>query len=188
MTAYKKYFVTLALVWAGCLVLFLLVYFLLLSPQAAAMSRVEQKFVQAKHTNEAVLLASKPETKTKLARELGQLQDQLGNFVTDFDNSSNLTFDIGRIASEKQLGSFTVKTVDSRRNANDNDNEYLLENKVQISFEGSFTQFAAFLNALERHHPVLFVDSFKIVRSLQENSPHKVDMDIAVFVRRRQES
>lgn len=188
MTAYKKYFITLALVWVGCIVLFLLVYLFLLSPQAVAMSRVEQNFAQAKHTYETALLASRPETKTKLAEELEQLRDRLGDFVTEFDNSSNLTFDIGRIASEKQLGSFAVKTVNKRKNTNDNDNEHLLENKVQISFEGSFTQFAAFLNALERHHPVLFVDSFKIVRSLQERSPHKVDMDIAVFVRRRQES
>jgi len=188
MNVYKKYFTTLALVWAGSLVLFLLVYFLVLSPQAAALSRVEQKFAQAKHTYEAALLASRTETKTKLARELEQLQNRLGDFAVDFNNSSNLTFDIGRIAGEKQLGSFTVKTVDSRKNANDNDNQYLQENKVQISFEGSFTQFARFLNALERHRPVLFVDSFKIVRSAQESSPHKVDMDIAVFVRRRQQS
>ncbi len=188
MSCYKKHFVTLGLVWAGSLVLFLLAYFLVISPQSTTVSQVLQQLDETKQVYEAALLTSKPETKTRLTEELGQLQNKLGDFAVDFENSANLTFDIGRIAGEKGLSSFAIKTADGRKESRKLDHQFLQENRVKLTFEGDFIQFATFLNALERHRPVLFVDRFKIVRSLQEYAPHKVEIDVAVFVVKRQES
>ena len=43
-------------------------------------------------------------------------------------------------------------------------------------------KFAAFLNALERSRPVIFIDKFQIIRSRDSNSNHTVDMKLAVLV------
>lgn len=187
MNCYKKHFVTLGLVWAGSLVLFLLAYFLVISPQSRAIGQALQQLDETEKVYEAALLTTRPEIQTRLTEEFGQLQNKLGDFAVDFENSANLTFDISRIASEKQLSSFAIKTADGRRESGNSDHQLLQENRVELTFEGDFIQFATFLNALERHRPVFFVDRFKIARSLQEHAPHKVEMDVAVFVVKRQE-
>jgi hypothetical protein len=59
----------------------------------------------------------------------------------------------------------------------------LSANHIDVRFTGSFLQFAAFLNMLERHRPVVFVDKFEIKRSQQDSLSHKVRMNLAVLVR-----
>ncbi|GAI49604.1 unnamed protein product, partial [marine sediment metagenome] len=116
------------------------------------------------------------------------LQERFKDFVINFDNLANLTFDISQIAKEKRLASFSIKGVETRGGSSIFDSKYLSENHFAVSFTGSFNQFATFLNALERHRPVVFVDKLKITHSRRENSDHKVDMDLAVFVRKQQDS
>jgi len=97
-----------------------------------------------------------------------------------------LTFDISQIANEKKLDSFSIKGKDTSEKSTDF--KYLSENRIDVSFAAAFNQFATFLNALERHWPVIFVDSFKITRSRRAEPDHKVNMNLAVFVRKRQDS
>ena len=186
---YRKYLTTLA-IWAVCFILFLFAYILLLAPQKKSKKQIEKQTAEKKQVYNSAVKAAKKETKIKLNEEIEQLQNKLKLFVIDPEDSANLIFDIGQIANEKKVASFSIKTKDSRRGSDLEipDCKLICENQIDIGFSAGFNQFASFLNALERHQPVVFVDKFKITRSEQDDLGHQVNMNLAVFVRKRQDS
>lgn len=186
---YKKYFIKVALIWAGCFVLFLFVNMLVLSPQKKSKKQIEKKLAEKEQMYESVLKATQEETKIQLNEQIERLQNSLRDFVIDFEDSANLTFDISRIANEKEIASFSIKTKDKEKRGGSAipDYDYMFENHIDVKFTGGFNQFAGLLNALERHRPVVFVDKFVIARSKESNLGHEVRMDLAVFVRKQQD-
>ncbi len=185
---YRKYFTIVAIIWAVCLIPFALIYMIALAPQQKSKKQVENQLVETKQMYNSAIEAGKEETKTRLNEELENLRNKLKDFTADFEDSANLTFDISQIANEKKVGSFSIKIQDDNKGPAGIDLKHLQENQININFEGDFNQFATFLNALERHRPVVFVDNFKITRSPQENSGHKVNMRLAVFVLKPQDT
>ena len=109
---YRKYLMGAALIWAACLVLFLLVYMLVLGPQRSSKKRLESEIAKKKQLHESALRAAQEETKIQLNEQIESLRDRLKYFVIDFEDSANLTFDIGQIASEKKVASFNIKSKD----------------------------------------------------------------------------
>lgn len=185
---YKKYFTTVALIWAGCFVLFFFVYMLVLMPQKKSKRQIENKFAEKKKIYDSALRASQDRTKKRLNKQIQNLENRLKDFVIDFEDSANLTFDISQIAKEKGVTSFSIRSVDDRMDSDIPDCNHICENHIDIDFVAGFNQFAAFLNALERHRPVVFVDKFAITRSDQKNSEHQIDMSLVVFVKKPQGS
>lgn len=188
MKTNKKLFTIVAFIWAGSLVLFVLAYIIVLSPQQKSRQEVETEFTQTKRKYDSVIEMSREETKARFKEELESLQNKLKDFAFDFEDSPNLTFDISQIANEKKVESFSIKTQEDRINSERLGLKYLQENQVNINFAGNFNQFATFLNTLERNRPVVFVDNFRITRSPREELGHKVNMKLAVFVRKQQDS
>jgi Tfp pilus assembly protein PilO len=185
---YSRYFKTAGSMWGGCLVLFVLAYVLMIGPQRKLRQQTEKELEAKQQMYHAVIKAAQEENRVKLNEQIEQLRSRLGEYVTSFEDSANLTFDIGEIANDKQVDSFRIKTADRRGSSGIADGEHIREEHLAVSFTAGFNQFATFLNALERHQPVVFVDKFTITRSKQDDSAHKVSMDLAFFVRKRQES
>jgi len=187
---YKKYLTKVALIWAGCFVLLFFVHTLMLAPQRKSKKQIEKQLVEKQQIYESLLKATREETKIQLNEQIERLQHDLGNFVIDFEDSANLTFDISQIANQKEVASFSIKTKekDKRRDSTIPDYQYISEDHIDISFTSGFNQFAALLNALERNRPVVLVDRFTIARSKDGSSGHQVNMDVSVFVRKRQGS
>lgn len=185
---YKKHLITTSLIWTGCFVLFLFAYMLLLTPQNKGKKQIENQLNEKKQIYHSALEASQQETQVKLNKQIEQLKDGLKDYVADFENAANLTFDISQIAGDKEVGSFSIKTKENRQGPAISDSSYIFENQINISFTAGFNQFATLLNALERHRPVVFVDKFTIIRSNQGDSDHDVDMGLAVFVRKQTDS
>lgn len=185
---YKKYFTTIGLIWAGCFILFIFAYMIVLAPQRKNKKEVENRLSETKRMHDSAINAAKEETKIKLNEEINNLRSKVKDFIIEFEESPNLTFDISQLAKENKVDSFNIKTQEQRRGSAQVDLKYLRENNINISFEGDFNQFATLLNALERHRPVVFIDNFKITRSREVNVGHKASMNLAVLVRKRQES
>jgi len=182
---YRKYFATIALIWTGCFVLSFFAYMLVLTPQKKSRKQVEKNFAEKKQTYESAQKAARAETKLKLSEQIEQLRSGLEDFVIGFGDLADLIFDISKIASDKQVGSFSIKTRDSRAGSAIPNCDHISESYINISFTAGFNQFASFLNALERHRPVVFIDRFAITRSAQDNLGHRVTMNLAVFVRKQ---
>lgn len=185
-SVYGKYFTKVALIWTGCFVLFFLVYMFMLAPQKNRIEQLKKQLEEKKQMCDSALKASQRETRIQLNEQIEQLQSKLKNFVIDFKDSTNLTFDISQIANEKEVTSFSIETKKGGGNKKD---KYVSESRIDISFSTSdFNRFASLLNALERHRPVIFVDNFAITRSDKGNSEHRVKMNLAFFVRKMRSS
>ncbi len=182
----RQRFMTVGLIWAACFVIFLLAYMLVLGPQKNYEKSIENKLAERKQVYESALRAARKETKIRLTEQIERLQSRLQDFVIDFEDSANLTFDISQIANEKNVASFSIKSKDGRGPSTITEAKYIRENLIVISFIGGFNQFATFLNALERHRPVLFVDKFSITRSGQDDSGYQVSLDVATVVKKQQ--
>lgn len=159
----------------------------MLAPQKNRIEQLEKKLEEKKQMCDSALKASQRETRIQLNEQIEQLQSKLKNFVIDFKESTNLTFDISQIANEKEVTSFSIET--KKGAGGDKKDKYVSESLINISFSTvDFNQFAALLNALERHRPVIFVDRFAITRSDKGSSEHRVKMNLAFFIRKMRSS
>ena len=184
---YRKYLMRAAIVWAACVVLFVVAYLILLKPQINNKKNVQNTLSEKKQLYESAQKAADEQTKIRLNQEIEGLRDTLKDFVVEQEDSANLTFDIGRIASEKDLSLFSIKNKDKRGVSKITDSNSISENHIDINFIAGFNQFATFVNALERHQPVLFVNEFSITRSNKNDTAYKVTLDVATFVKKQQE-
>jgi hypothetical protein len=166
---YRKYLIRTAIAWAACLVLFVLAYVFILGPQKSNRKRLESTLTEKKQQYEMAQEATQENTQIKLNEQIENLKNTLQNFVLDHEDSANLTFDIGRIANEEKVASFSIKNKDKKGLSEIPDCNSIGENHIDISFISGFDQFATFVNALERHQPVLFVNEFSISRSNKGN-------------------
>jgi Tfp pilus assembly protein PilO len=182
-----QYLKTAGVVWAACFVILLLAYVLILRPQKNSRKLIESRLTEKKQVYESALRAAQKETKTRLNEQIGRLQNRLKDFVVDFEDSANLTFEISQIADDRKVASFSIKGKDNLVISGEPVFKYISENQIVISFIGGFNQFATFLNALERHRPVLLVDKFAITRSGQDDSAFRVNLNVAAFVRKQKD-
>jgi hypothetical protein len=188
MGAYRKYIIAMGIVWMASLVLFALVYYVVIAPQLKIRNQAFKEAAEKKKLFESALSAAQEDNKKKLAGELEELKTRLSNYVSEYDDSANLTFSISSIAADKQVSGFTVKTTEQGKVQDALVAKNLQENRIETTFTSDFLQFANFLNTLERHRPVIFVDRFKVSRGDQVGMPNKVDMTLSYFVRKKQDS
>lgn len=172
-------------IWVCSFVLLLIIYMLVLAPQVKAKKTIKKELTEKKLLLDRAQKITQKETRLKLDKQIDDLHDKLRNYVVDFDDISDVTFDISRIANEKKVKSFNIKSVNRGGSVSKTGNKYVHVNNFDVSFTSGFVQFATLLNTLERNRPVIFVDKFRIIRSEENNFEHQVDMDLAVFVRKR---
>jgi len=183
---YRKYLIRTAVAWSACLVLFVLACIFILGPQKSNRKRLENTLTEKKQQYEMAQEAAKEQTKSRLNKQIENLQNTLKDFVLDFEDSANLTFDIGRIANEERVASFSIRNKDKQGFSEIPDCNSICESHIDISFIAGFNQFATFVNALERHRPVLFVNEFVISRSKKGQSAYQASLDVAAFVKKQQ--
>ena len=176
------------IVWTVSLVLFSLVYYVIIAPQLKVKNQVFKESTEKKQQFESALSAAQEDNKKKLAGEVEELKTRLSNYVSEYEESANLTFSISRIAADKQVSDFTVKTSEQGRVQDTLTARNLQENYVETAFTSDFLQFVSFLNTLERHHPVIFVDRFRVSHGDQGGMSNKADMTLSYFVRKKQDS
>ncbi|MEJ2646857.1 MAG: hypothetical protein P8016_00450 [Sedimentisphaerales bacterium] len=186
ITKYKKYLRMMGFIWASCLVIFVLAYFLVMSPQNKTRNEIERDLAESKQEYESARQAAREETTRRLKEEIGLLQDKLDMFVLDFKSAEDLTFDISRIAGESKVSSFNIRNDDIRASSASVDPNNIFEKHINVSFIAGFREFALFLNSLERHQPVLFIDAFTLSRQNNDKTTYQVSLDIAALVRKQQ--
>ncbi|MHC4622454.1 MAG: GspMb/PilO family protein [Planctomycetota bacterium] len=178
----KKNLVTVAVTWMAFFVAACVVYITVLAPQAELRERLAEEYATKQRRYESARIAAQEETKIRLKEQIQHLRDRLKNFVVDFDDTTNLTFDVSQIAGETGVAAFSINRRDDHTKSAIPDCEHIREECMTVRFSAEFNQFFALLNALERHRPVLFVDDFVIRRSTSGGSDHPVNMELAVFV------
>ena len=171
-----------AVVWGPCLALAAAAYVLVLRPQIDHRRQLEEEVVEAKKLYAKGVEASKTGTQDNLIEQVERMDSRIGDFLVGFDQATTLAFEIGDLARETRLESFGMKPINVQTTGPVAEREYVTEKRLSVNFESGFPQFAAFLNALERHHPVLFVETFSINRPMETDARPRVDMSLAVLV------
>lgn len=182
---YKKYMTNMALIWAGCFILFLFVFIIVSLPQNRTKKRIQTRLNRVEKQYHNAQNAAQVQNQERLKRKIENLDNNVGDFVINFGDSANLTFDISQIADALKVTELSIK---SKGNHPLPDCEHISENQIYLGFSGPFNSFFALLNALERHRPVVFVNKFAITRSNQERSGNDISMELAVFVTKRKVS
>lgn len=185
---FKEYLKLLGLVWIGCIILFVFVYMMVLKPQGRSKRELSRQLEEKKQDYIAARATSNEETRKSLMLEVERLENQLRRFVADANNAANLTFDISRIANSNNVLSFSIKARDNKAIFGIPQCNLIGENRMDVSFNGDFRQFAIFLNTLERQEPVVFVDSFSITKANQSQEANRINMSLSVFVEKELDS
>ncbi len=187
-SAYRKHLITAGPIWAGCFVVLILVYLFLLAPQNKRRRNITKELSEQKQLYERALEKAQEKARVKLGQQIERLENTMNGFVINSEDTANLIFAISQIANAKRVSEFRIGPKKQRLGSKLPNCKYIGEDRIDLSFSSGFNQFVTLLNALERHQPAVFVDGFEITRSDQGKSGHKVDMDLAVFVKRRQDS
>ena len=184
----KKYLKIIASIWVSSFVLLFLVYLLVLIPQKNGIKKLEKQIVEQKNIFTQALEVGDYKNKLKMKSEIKNVKDKLDEFVNSFDNLSDLTFDIRQIAGKERIDSFSIKTQINNQNLEIPDCNYICQSRIDTTFMAGFNQFANFINSLERHKPVIFIDTFIIKSGTPQNSGNKAKVGLSVFVQKRQDT
>ena len=178
----KERFKAVVVIWASCLVVFLLAFVLLLVPQEKAKSQLANQL--AKLRNEAALArqASSEHTRSRLEQEIAALENTLTQYVVDLDSAAYLPFEISEISKNMDIKSLNLANTDREGFLAIDGCRRVSAKPLHLTFNSSFNDFAGFINALERYRPAIFADTFSIARAPGDTHYHQVDMKLLALV------
>lgn len=188
MTVRKKCILGAILVWIPCVALGVAGYLFVLEPQIQRVEALEAELMSARDLYSQATQAAKKENQAKLAADVNRVDGRVGDFVVRPQAAPNLAFEIAELASATEVRAFTMKPQDKDGIISIPDCDLIGERDINVSFTSPFPQFAALLNALERHRPVLFVETFSISRPERQTETPRVDMEVSVLVEKAKSS
>ena len=173
-----------AFILLGCSAMALLLYTCLLIPQQKNKKMIENQLAEKKEAFANIKNLSQSNIAEKLRAEIEDITSMKNNFVAEPEIMNNLTFEIGQIADSLKINAF--KIVLRKDGANDDQGKWkhIAEKHFAVSFQADYNQFANFLNSLERHKPVVFVDNFKIAKAGKDDEPADVRIGLTVLVKK----
>ena len=176
---------TVAIVWLACFVLFAIFYMLVIRPQSRKRAAIENQLAEAKKLCSAAEETTQEKTCAELNRQIDKIRGKVKDFVVDEKDYADLTFAISKMASDKNVSEFSIRTQENRPDSANTGFSQIFEKHMSVSFSSGFNQFAGFLNALERYQPVIFVNDFRMTRSEDKPAGHKININLVVLVRKR---
>jgi hypothetical protein len=165
----QKYGLAVAGVWGVWLIITVLLYALILGPQGKLMATLQQTMQTTTEDYELAQRARRPEIKLRIQERLENATQNLNQFMIGADAASRLTVLISQLAAQQNLADFSVKMRDLSPTLDEQNKSGIVEAWLELTFSGPFGRCAAYLNALERNKPVIFIESAEIQRSSQIN-------------------
>ncbi len=188
MKVRNRYLAIVAAAWVPCLAVGVAFCLLALRPQMLRAKELETKLEEVKKLYAVARVAARREDQARMAETVEALRRRVADFAVDLETAPNLVFEIAQLASNTGVESFAMRPRSKQGLDTLSGCDRIGQKRIDISFTSRFHGFAALLNALERHHPVLFVESFTISHSRLQSSQPQVDMEIAVLVEKPQGS
>ena len=91
-----------------------------------------------------------------------ELSRQYADFVFRSDQMSKLDFAIQGIAEKSGLSSFSARHLETTAAPESLKLQQIAQRELSLSFTGGFPGFLHFVNELERHQPLVFVNQFTV--------------------------
>lgn len=181
---YKKWLVVLMLLWGFPAAALIFANGLVLGPQRKMVKHVEAELKEKSQLYDSYMLTSSVPVREVRAKKIAKITKQLDQFVTNTDTLDDLTFNISKLASNCGVSSFKSKGLDDGAFSTMANYDRLGRMTLFMDFGSSFNEFARLINLLERHEPIVIVNRFMIMRSLDQSGIHRMNIHLSVYVRR----
>jgi Tfp pilus assembly protein PilO len=181
---YSRYIIATAAVWAVTVIVLGGGYFLFYAPQQAELFQLNYQCAESQTALEQAQLAAQDKTKAKQQQQCEDVDRLLSGLSTHQDTVTELVFEIGRIATnDLRLFEFSSKNQTQKNYPTVGQSELVSEVWLNVDFQATFDQFAQFLNRLERHDPVVFVEEVSFRRGTQDSLGHKVSLQLSFLTK-----
>lgn len=176
----KKYLAVMALVWVISFLVLATGYMLFVKPKLNKIENLSDELSEKQQRYAAAKKAASQDSKMELMAEMERLEERVNDFTVKAADSADMIFDLSRIAKALKVDELSIKN--NTRVSGLKDTDYLALSGLSVSFNSGFLEFASYLNSLERHRPLVFVDEFRI-RSRMDGEVRDVFFDLSMFTR-----
>ncbi len=182
MTVRNRYLAVVAAAWVPCVALGVGFCLLMVRPQVLRGRELTAQLDETKERYAAAKVAANKEDQARMAEAVEALRSRVSDFTVELETAPDLVLDIARLAGEMGVESFAMRPRSKQGLDTLSGCDRLGEKRIDVSFTAPFPDFVAFLNALERYQPVLFIESFTISHSRHQSPYPQVMMELALLV------
>lgn len=176
----SRYTLITAAVWVVSVLVLGGGYVLSYAPQQAMLLQVKNQCAESQMALESAQLAAQEKIKAKQQQQCEEAEQLIADFSARQDAVTELVFEIGRIATnELGLYDFSSKSQKQKAYPTVGKSKLVSEGWLKVDFEATFNQFAQFLNQLERHNPVVFVEEVAFQRGTHQTRGHKISLELS---------
>ncbi|MCE5341101.1 MAG: type 4a pilus biogenesis protein PilO [Planctomycetaceae bacterium] len=183
----KKHVKFINLVWISSVALSVFTYFVAIAPQSKVKQQVTAQLADREMAYATISKINNKQAQEDLNNKMKQWKDDIKQYVIAENELAGLTFDIGQIAKDTKIDSFSI-TLNDAYLKQKTTTKYITEKQLKVEFKTDFNKFAAFLNAVERHRPAVVINEFTIGNAEHDASASQVNMILSVFVSKKQGS
>jgi hypothetical protein len=181
---FSRYIIVTAAVWAVSVIVLGGGYFLFGAPQKSELLRLKNQCAESQESLERAQLAAQEKTQAEQKQQCEEVDRLLSGFSAQQDAVTELVFEIGRIATnDLRLFEFSSKNEQQKGYSTVGKSELINEVLLKVDFQATFEQFAQFLNRLECHDPVVFVEEVSFRRGTQDSLGHKVSLQLSFLTK-----
>lgn len=182
MKVRHRYLAIVAAAWVPSLAVAVAFCLLIVRPQVLRGRELSARLEEAKGQYAVAQAAAKKEDQVRMAEMVERLHRRVSDFTVALEAAPDLVLEIAKLASDTGVESFAMRPRSKQGLDALGGCEHIGAKRIDLSFNTPFRGFAGLLNALERHHPVLFVESFSIRHSRLQSAQPEVNMQIAVLI------
>lgn len=108
-------------------------------------------------------------------------RNMLKRFVTEADIADG-GFVVSTIARQMKLSEFTSRYYTGKPSTPIPNCNHISMTQINLSWQGTFPQFVRLVNNLERNDPVVFVDSFDLMPSVDTPRKHEINVYLVMLI------
>jgi len=120
----------------------------------------------------------------RIRMEREDRERQYREFVFDTNDLNRLDFLIRDLAEGHDLADFSGRTVGTATKIGGEELKRIAQRNVVLSFRCGFAQLVRFINELERHQPIIFVDQFTVRAAVGQEAGLDCDMECSILYRK----
>jgi hypothetical protein len=183
----RKKLVIAGLIWGVSLAVFVPVYMFVLRKQFSDLDDKNVKLDSLMADVNEARFISLQESIDKFQSQVDEIKALFNRFVVPSKDyiQTLASIEIDKISKELGLESFYIDPWKGDEIAGFSECKYLFGQPMEVTFKATFTEFAKFLNMLERYKSVIFIDTFSIIRSKEKDAKHQIRMNLAVLVQKQ---
>lgn len=180
----SRYQIVVAAVWVGTGLILGSGYFLFHVPQQSELLQLTSECAESQVILEQAQLAGREETKIKQQQRREEVDKLLSALSIPQDAVTELVFEIGRIATnDLRLFDFSSQNQQQKSYPTVGKSKLVSEVWLKVDFQATFEQFASFMNRLECHEPVVFVEEVSFRRATGDSLGHTVSLELSFLTK-----